>query len=95
VRVRRSAAQLALCCIAVGALVGCGQVLGIEEAHVDPTLEARADAGGAAQNLGPDSGASITEITASIGDTGGDGGGAGTSAASDPGGAAGSEADSL
>ena len=38
-------------CLAVGALFGCSQVLGIEEAHVDPTIDGQTSAGGSASVL--------------------------------------------
>lgn len=42
--------QAARCAIAIASF-GCDQVLGVEEAHVDPTVQAAADANGGATNV--------------------------------------------
>ena len=55
-------------------LFGCAQVLGVEEAHVDPAAEARASAGGSATNVAASSADSTIPMISSIGESGGEGG---------------------
>jgi len=61
--------SLAALCLAALALPGCSQVLGIEEAHVDPTLEGRADAGGGATVLADGTSGSASQTTSSLDET--------------------------
>jgi hypothetical protein len=68
---RRSILHPAARCIAAIALFGCDQVLGIEEAHVDPALEAHASAGGAATNVTESSAGGAIQMTSSLDALGG------------------------